>query len=85
MNKYVVAEALALYAYNTRPTRWVEAIFPGRHPNYIAEKVAIASDGFWHFYGALDGNNRSKLVDAALEVYGHEAEVAVALRSSPVE
>ena len=79
-NPYVVAEALALFAYNCSPAEWVAHVYPGRCPTYVAEKVALASHGFWSFYGALDGYNRRVLVDAALQVYGEEARVACELR-----
>lgn len=70
---YEVAQALGMYAYNESALDWVADVFPGRHPDYIAEKGRLAARGFWTFYGALDGTNRRRIVDIALDRYGAQA------------
>ena len=70
-------EALALYTYNLSPQQWVEDVFPGRHPDYVAEKTRLAARSFASFYGALDLENQRRCADAIWERYGNRAMARV--------
>jgi hypothetical protein len=65
--------AVAMYVYHTSAVTAARDLFPGRHPDYLAEKADAFMRSFGRFYGSLDGENQTKLADLIEERYGPAA------------
>jgi hypothetical protein len=77
-NNWVVLNAVALYLANV-PRKEIICAVLGHddiHPSYMAEWVERLHQPFPRFFGALDFRNQQRLIAAALEKYGAEAEDA---------
>lgn len=64
-----VANALMSWFYSTSGEEAAEAVFPGRHPDYLAEKASLYQRSYTAFWGSLDLKNQERLIDIAMSEY----------------
>ena len=58
------AWAMVQFLYDTSGYQFAELIWPGRHPNYIAEKATAWTESPARAISMLDVENRTKLLGA---------------------
>jgi len=69
-----VIQALFMYWYNTDPDVIMKTVYDNPAPAYLEEKMAYYKLGLHNFWGQIDYKHQLKLVEAAMEKYGDEAE-----------
>ena len=77
MNKYAAVHAVACKLYNTPGLALAGELFPGRHPDYIAEWAERFETGFGYAVAKMDGETFRRFVDLC------EAHEGNALRYHP--
>lgn len=77
--------AAMLATWNLTGEQFAAAVFPGRHPSYLAEKAALWNARPTSALGALDPGNQLRFLEVALERYGEEADRYWAAASEQAE
>ena len=72
----VAIQAMANYLYSVSPVQIVQDVYgEDIRPDYAREKIqAFLKMSFASFFGQMDGEHQHRLVDAAMQRYGKEAE-----------